>query len=138
MIGTKTNSDTGLSTLPIGSALVKEAELWMGAQSDVLSSIETMMTGWMQRQRQALEASSRSMRKILDARNPFDLLLAQNEWVSDCLHWTASEIRGLGQDTHVATRNVTEWVGERSSQALQPEQSRETAASMTHQRAAAE
>lgn len=138
MIGTKTNSDTGLSTLPIGSALAKEAELWMGAQSDVLSSIETMMTGWMQRQRQALEASSRSMRKILDARNPFDLLLAQNEWVSDCLHWTASEIRGLGQDTHVATRNVTEWVGERSSQALQPEQSRETAASMTHQRAAAE
>ena len=34
--------------------LAKEAELWIGAQGDVLAGIETMIAGWAQRQRQVL------------------------------------------------------------------------------------
>src|SRR4051794_37532610 len=82
--------------IPVGSAFVKQAELWMGAQGDVLSGVETMITGWAQRQRQVLEASSRSMQRMCDARNVFDVLQAQHEWLSEWLNWNASENRAGG------------------------------------------
>ena len=34
------------NAIPVGSAFVKQAELWMGAQGDVLRGVETMISGW--------------------------------------------------------------------------------------------
>ena len=99
---------------PVGSALVKQAELWMSAQGDVLTGVETMITGWAQRQRQVFEASSRSMQRICEARNPFDLLQAQHEWLSDCLNWTASEIRAVGNEIPAITQKAAERFGDRA------------------------
>src|SRR5271169_4225559 len=99
---------------PVGSAFVKQTELWMGAQGDVLTGVETMITGWAQRQRQVFEASSRSMQRICEARNPFDLLQAQHEWLSDCLNWTASEIRAVGNEIPAITQKAAERFGDRS------------------------
>ena len=101
--------------IPVGSAFVKQAELWIGAQGDVLSGVETMIAGWAQRQRQVVEASSRAMQRICEARNMFDLLQAQHEWVSDCLTWTASEIRAVGNDIPAITRKAVERLGERGN-----------------------
>jgi hypothetical protein len=115
MVEAKSTSERASADLPLGSAVIKEAELWMGAQGDLLSGIETMMTGWMRRQRQAFEASSRSVQKICDARNIFDLLKAQQDWLSDCLDWTASEIRAVGGAATMMTRKATERLGEPSS-----------------------
>jgi len=82
-------SEAKSNSIPVGAAFAEQAELWMGAQRDVLGGVETMITGWGQRQRQVFEASSRSMQRICEARNLFDLLQAQHEWLSDCLNWTA-------------------------------------------------
>lgn len=130
-------ADKAAAGLPIGSDFVKQAELWMGAQGDLLTGIEAMVTGWIRRQRQAFEASSRSMRRICDARNIFDLLQAQHEWVSDCLNWTASEIRAVGSDTTTISRKAAERLGERREQP-QTNLAVETAPSISLQRAAAE
>src|SRR5438270_239877 len=65
-------SEAKSNEIPVGSAFVKQAELWMGAQGDVLSGVETMITGWAQRQRQVIEASSRSMQRMCDARDVFE------------------------------------------------------------------
>jgi hypothetical protein len=107
-------SEAKSNEIPVGSAFVKQAELWMGAQGDVLSGVETMITGWAQRQRQVLEASSRSMQRMCEARNMFDVLQAQHEWLSDCLNWTASEIRAVGNDIPAMTRKTAERFGERA------------------------
>src|SRR5438270_10177857 len=108
-------SEAKSNAIPVGSAFVKQAELWMDAQGDVLSGVETMITGWAQRQRQVIEASSRSMQRLCEARNMFDLLQAQHEWLSDCLNWTASEVRPVGNDIPPITREAAERFGEDSN-----------------------
>lgn len=129
--------------MPMGSALIREAELWMGAHSDFLTKVESIMTDWLRRQREAFDVSSRSVRKLYDCRNILDLAQAQNEWVSDCLEWTASEIRAVGNDAAVMTRNAAQRLGEaareRGSALRQPRQgSAQTAATTPMERAAAE
>jgi hypothetical protein len=130
-------SEAKSNATPVGSALVKQAELWMGAQGDVLTGVETMITGWAQRQRHVFEASSRSMQRICEARNMFDLLQAQHEWLSDCLNWTASEIRAVGNDIPAITRKAAERFGDRGN-GQQRNQPKQVAPSVAMQRAAAE
>jgi predicted lipoprotein len=138
MIQAKPNADTASAGVPVGSALLKEAERWMGAQGDLLTNIETMVTEWVRRQRQAFEASSRSVQRMCDARNIFDLLQAQNEWVSDCLHWTAAEIRAVGNDTTTITRKAAERFGEPTERPQQFMPPPVTAPNMALERVAAE
>ena len=125
------------NAIPAGSAFVKQAGLWMGAQGDVLSGVETMITGWAQRQRQVIEASFRSMQRLCDARNMFDLLQAQHEWVSDCLNWTASEVRAVGNDIPAITRVAVERLGD-GGNGLQRNPPAQVGPSVSRQSAAAE
>jgi hypothetical protein len=92
--------------VPLGSALIEEAERWMGAQTDFLTSMEAMMTDWLRRQGKAIDTSSRSMQRIYASRNIIDLVQAQHEWVSDCLQLTASEIRAVGNEAAAITRKT--------------------------------
>src|SRR5205085_11720837 len=116
---------------------VKQAELWMGAQGDVLSGVETMIAGWAQRQRQIFEASSRSIQRICEARDVFDLLQAQHEWLSDCLNLTASEIRAVGNDIPAITRKAAERFGDRGN-GQQRDARTQAGPSISMRRAAAE
>jgi len=116
MIEVKRKRESHAETDSIGFAfnktLIKEAELWMGAHSDFLASVESMMTDWLRRQREAFDVSSRSVRKIYDSRDIIDVAQAQNEWVSDCLEWTASQIRAVGKDAATLTRKAVQRLGE--------------------------
>jgi hypothetical protein len=116
MIEVKREQESKAETDTIGfvlnKTLIKEAELWMGAHSDFLASVESMMTDWLRRQREAFEVSSRSVRKVYDSRNIIDVAQAQNEWVSDCLEWTASHIRAVGKDAATLTRKAAQRLGE--------------------------
>ena len=116
MIDVKRKQESKAETDSIGfafnGALIKEAELWMGAQRDFLSSIENMMNDWLRGQREAFDVSSRSVRKIYDSRNIIDVAQAQNEWVSDCLEWTASQLRAASKDAATLTWKAAERLGE--------------------------
>jgi hypothetical protein len=131
-------SEAKSNEIPVGSAFVKQAELWMGAQGDVLTGVETMINGWAQRQRQVLEASSRSMQRMCKARNMFDLLQVQHEWLSDYLNWTASEIRAVGNDIPAITRKAAERFGDRGNGLQRGNPPAEVAPSISMRRAAAE
>ena len=125
------------NAMPVGSTFVKQAELWIGAQGDVLTGLETMISGWAQRQREVHEASSRSMQRLCEACNVFDLLQAQHEWFSDCLNWTASEIRAVGNDIPAATRKAVERFG-KGGDGVQRNPPAQVRPSVSTQRAAAE
>jgi predicted lipoprotein len=131
-------SEAKSNSIPVGAAFAKRAELWMGAQRDVLGGVETMITGWGQRQRQVFEASSRSMQRICEARNLFDLLQAQHEWLSDCLNWTASEIRAVGNDIPAITRKAAERFGDGGKGRQRGNPPAQVAPSFSMERAAAE
>jgi hypothetical protein len=139
----ETKPDSNSIGMPLSSALIREAELWMGAHSDFLTNAEIMLTDWHRRQREAFDVSSRSVRKIYNSRNIIDLAQAQNEWVSDCLEWTASEIRAIANDAATMTRKAAQRLGEaareRGSVPRQQNQgSAQTAADTPMERAAAE
>ena len=139
----RSNTETSPIGIPLGSAFIKEAEMWMGAQSDWLTSMEGMMTDWLRRQREAFDVSSRSIQRMYDSRNLIDLVQAQHEWVSDCLHWTASEIRAASNDAVAITRKAAKRLGEvgrERSDGLQPETKAPVKTEIDHpvQRVAAE
>jgi len=48
--------------------LLREAEAWASAQCELLSGVEAMWVGWMQRRREALDASARSLTQICEYR----------------------------------------------------------------------
>jgi len=50
------------------AALLREAEAWASAQCELLSGVEAMWVGWMQRRREALDASARSLTQICEYR----------------------------------------------------------------------
>ena len=141
----ESNTNTAAMGIPLGSAFIKEAELWMGAHKDFLTSMEAMMTDRLRRQREVFDTSSRSIRKIYDSRSIIDLVQAQHEWVSDCLQLTASEIGAVGNDAAALTRKAAERLGEaareRSDAIRQQGKDKalaETATTVPMQRAAAE
>jgi hypothetical protein len=74
---------------------------------------------------------------MCDARNVFDIVQAQHEWVSDCLSWTASEIRAVGNDIPAITRKAAERFGDGGS-GLQRNPPAQVAPSISVERAAAE
>jgi hypothetical protein len=137
MIEAKSTAETASANLPLGSVFIKGAELWIGAQGDLLTGIERMMTGWVQRQRQAFEASSRSVKKLYGARDFFDLLHAQQELVSDCLNWTVSELQAVGSDATTITRKAAERWGEPNETLRRRQPTTETRSSATFEHAAA-
>jgi hypothetical protein len=139
----KSNVDTNSVDIPMASALIKQAEILMGAHSDFLTTIEAMMNEWHRRQRQAFDLSTRSVRKICDARNVIDLAQAEGEWMSDCLQWTAAEIRAVGNDAVSLTWKAAQQLGQAArdgSDGLwqQGEGAARTASTATLERAAAE
>jgi Phasin protein len=138
MIQAKSKAELAPTEFPVGTAFVKEAQLWVGAQRDLLAGIEALMTGWAQRQREAFEASSRSIQKICASRDMLDLVQAQHEWVSDCLQLTASQIRAIGDDTAAITRKAATRLGEATEEMARNSSPAEPARNVPIQRAAAE
>ena len=117
--------------------------MWTRAHSDFLARTEAMMNDWMRRQREVLDASSRLIQRLCESHNIIDVVQAQQEWASDCVHWTASEILAVGNDATATTRKAVEWLGEavreRGDQPLQKTKARtKTEADHSIQRAAAE
>ena len=137
------NSETAPIGIALGSAFIKEAEMWTRAHSDFLARTEAMMNDWMRRQREVLDASSRLIQRLCESHNIIDVVQAQQEWASDCVQWTACEIRAVGNDATATTRKAVEWLGEavreRGDQPLQKTKARtKTEADHSIQRAAAE
>jgi hypothetical protein len=91
----------------VASAFLKEAEIWINAQSQVFSVMEATMTDWMRRQQEAFDTWSRSLQKMCECRNPADFVQTQQDWIRDAMRLAAFDIRALAGDTTVLTREMT-------------------------------
>ena len=103
----------------IGSAFLREAELLIGAQSELLNNVEEAVQGWVQRQREALDNSARSMQRMYECRNIVDLMQAQQQFVTDCLLWMATEMRAIGKNAAAVTRTTVARAGEAAETATE-------------------
>ena len=91
----------------ITSAFLKEAEIWINAQSEVLSVMETVMADWMRRGHEAFDTWSRSLKKVCECRDPVDFIQTQQDWLRDALRLAAFDESALAGDTTTLTRKMT-------------------------------
>jgi hypothetical protein len=114
MTDTNRTSSDRIGMVPgaaIASGFLREAELWVTAQSKVFSLIEAMLTEWTGRRRAAIDAFSRSLQKASECRDPIDFVQTQQEWLRDAFRWAASDVRAFSGDATVLTRKVTAVLG---------------------------
>jgi hypothetical protein len=88
------------------SAFLKGAEIWMNAQGEVLSVMESVMVDWMKHRGEAIDTWSRSLQKMCECRNPADFVQTQQDWIRDAMRLAAFDIRALAGDTTVWTKKT--------------------------------
>lgn len=90
----------------VGAAVAREASVWVDTQRDLLTSFGSIMTDWLHRQSEAIDASSRSLQRLWECRNVADLFQTQQQLLTDYLRFTAGQIRAAGRDADEMTRKT--------------------------------
>jgi phasin protein len=93
------------------AAMLREAEAWTSAQGELLSATEAMWSEWIRRRREALDASSRSLQQMCGCRSLADLARVQQEWLTDAVRRTVSDIGALASDAADLTGRIAGRVG---------------------------
>ena len=88
----------------VAAAVLREAEAWARTQSELLSGVEAIWSGWLKRQGEAIDAGTRSLRQMFDCRNPAELVQLQQQWVADTMCRAASDIGNLAKDATAVTQ----------------------------------
>jgi hypothetical protein len=106
----ETNREQGNGIIPgtvLMSALLREAELWTNAQSEVLSFTEAAITGRMDRWREAVDNWSRSFQRLCDCRNAVDCVQTLQDWLRNAVHLATTDMRALTDDARTLTRRTS-------------------------------
>lgn len=90
----------------VAAAVLRETEAWARAQSELLSGVEAIWAGWLQRQGEAIDAGTRSLRQMFDCRNPAELVQLQQQWIADTMCRAASDIGCLARDATAVTQRA--------------------------------
>lgn len=107
------------TTLDSAAMLAREAALWADVQRDLLGGVATAVTDWLQRQREGLDASSRSIQRFYECRSLADLIAVQQDWARDCLRWTAAQLRTAERGSSLVARETARFA-EAAAEAPRP------------------
>ena len=102
----------------LAAGALREAEAWTSAQCELLSGMSTLWAEWMKRQREAIEASARSLQQMYECRNVADLMLLQQQWLADTTRRGVSEFGSWASEAMALGCRVTG--AERAGRALSP------------------
>ena len=80
------------------AAVLSQTERWARIQCALLSDMEALWTGWMQRQREAIDLSARSLAQIYEFPNLANLLQTQQQWLADSARRMAADWSALAKD----------------------------------------
>ena len=89
------------------SALLRGTEVWLNAQSEVLSAMEGLMADWLRRRHEAFDSWSRSFKKMCECRDAVDFVQIQQDWLYDAIRLTTSDVRALVGDTVMLASKIT-------------------------------
>jgi hypothetical protein len=87
----------------VANCVLREAEAWTSAQCELVSGIGVVWTDWLKRQREAIDASARSLQQMFECRNPADFAQIQQQWIADAARRGASDISALACDAMALT-----------------------------------
>ena len=92
--------------------LLKGAELWINAQSEILSTMDVVMEDWMRRRQQAFDSCFQSVNKMCECRDPVDFVQAHQNWLLEAIRLNLADMRALAGDFGILTRGTVaeQWV----------------------------
>ena len=96
-------SDAIPPTDAVATALLRQLEVWTSTQSELLSGMEALWTDWMKRQREAIEASTRSLQQMIECRTLADFAQVQQRWMADTVRRATSDIGSLASNATALT-----------------------------------
>lgn len=79
----------------LSSAVTTGSEALIDTQAELLERFGEISRGWMERRREALEATRHSFEEMRACRNVTDLLRIQQDWVSGSLQRVASDFEAM-------------------------------------------
>jgi Phasin protein len=90
----------------VTAGVLREAEAWSSAQCELLSGMGALWAEWMKRQREAIDASARSLQQMSECRNFADLVHLQQQWFAEAARRGASDISSWASDAVALTCRV--------------------------------
>ena len=91
----------------VSAAVLQQAETWARAQCELLSSLETIWSRFLQWQREAIDASTRSLAQMSESRDLGNILQVQQQWFEGAVRRTTSNWSELATDAATLTWRVT-------------------------------
>jgi hypothetical protein len=88
------------------AVMLRQAEAWASAQCELLSGVEAMWERWMQRQREAIDSSTRSLTRMYECRDFGGIVQIQQQWLADTVRRTTSDLSALANDATALTWRV--------------------------------
>ena len=90
------NATADGSVMP--EAVLQQAQTWSKAQCELLSGIEAIWSRLLQWQREAIEASTRSLAHISESRDLGNVFQIQQQWFEGAVRRTTSNLSELATD----------------------------------------
>jgi Phasin protein len=103
-----TETQTGAAADAVTASLLHEAGAWAKAQGALLSGVEAIWADWIERRREAIDATARSLQEMCACRSVADLARIQQQWLAGAVHRAACDAAALASGAVVMTRLAAE------------------------------
>jgi len=90
----------------VAGAVLQQMETWARTQCEPMSGVEAICSRWLQWQREAIDASARSLAEISKSRDLGNILQIQQQWFADAVRRTTSNWSELANDAAMLTWQV--------------------------------
>jgi hypothetical protein len=94
----------------VGSVLNSGADPLLKAQADLLVSVESTMTDWLQRRHEAVAETQRLVARMRTISDPAELMKAQQDWVSGAFRRLAADAAAAQSATLQLVERSRGWV----------------------------
>lgn len=81
---------------PIRSAMSGGTDIWIDSQMKLFEQIEEVARHWLDRRREALDATRRTMEEMRGCEHVGDLMRLQQEWIFGALQRLTADVAELG------------------------------------------
>ena len=98
--------DATASASAMGAAVLQQAETWTKVQCELVSGIGEIWTRLLHWQREAIDASARSVAEISETRDIRKMLQVQQQWFEGAVRRTTSNWSELAKDAATLTWRV--------------------------------
>jgi len=88
------------------TVMLRQAEAWASAQSRLLSDVEQLWADWTTWQREAMEASNRTLQRMGECRNLADLAQLHQHWIADTTRRATLNFGTLANDAAALTGRI--------------------------------